>query len=438
MTRSVKIRLLLFLTLAVVGILYVGGTYLGVVDKALGRGVAVSMDLPASGGLYVGSEVDYRGLKIGKVSAMDLTPAGVRVTLALHSDARVPRDAEVQVADLSAVGEQYVNFLPTHDAGPYLADGDRIDPTNATLPPSTDKLLESLDSFTTSVNPDDLRTVVSELGTMFQGNAENLRQLVDSGDTLIGAALDHEDSTLDLLQSGQQVLKTQQAHSDDIQSFARGLKQVTATLKSSDPQLRDIIQGGPETLKQVQSLVDGLNPVLPQFISNLVTVNQVLTARLPALEQVLVTFPLSVKNALIGTPGDNYAHINLQFTYTSPPCTKGYMPASQWADPTDLRQDVESYPAKCTDPRAQPGYTGSDPIVQRGVNLAPAVDDSDPIYHVNPYASLSRKATDADGSDVTIAPTSGSGSGSSTTGPLSILGSDAWQSMLIGPVSRGQ
>lgn len=435
MTRNVKIRLAIFLTLAVVGIVYVGGTYLGVVDKVLGRGVAVTMELPTSGGLYVGSEVDYRGVKVGKVARMDLTPSGVRVTLALHSDARVPRDAEVQVADLSAVGEQYVNFLPSGERGPWLRDGDGIDPKHATLPPSTDVLLASLDRFTTSVDPDDLRTVVSELGTMFQGNAENLRTLVDSGSEFIGQALEHQDATIGLLDSGQQVLKTQQAHAGDIRAFARGLKQVTASLKQADPDLRSLLQGGPATLTQVKSLVDGLNPVLPVFISNLVTTNQVLTARLPAIEQVLVSFPLVVKNGLIGTPGDGYGHINLQFSYTSPPCTKGYMPPSQWAPPSDLSKG-EAYPAKCTDPRAQRGYTGTDPIVQRGVNLAPVADDSDPIYHVQPYPSLTRKAAAADGSNVTIAPPVTAGTGAA--GPLSILGTTAWQSMLIGPVHRGQ
>jgi phospholipid/cholesterol/gamma-HCH transport system substrate-binding protein len=432
-TFNVKIRLAIFLTLAVVGITYIGGTYLGVIDRVLGRGVTVTMDLPASGGLYVGSEVDYRGVKVGKVSGMDLTPEGVRVRLALRSDARVPRDSAVQVADLSAVGEQYVNFLPEAASGPWLRDGDAIPASRATLPPSTDRLLTSLDGFTSSVDPDDLRTVVSELGTMFQGNAENLRTLVDGANEFIGQAIVHQDATISLLDSGRQVLATQQAHAGDIRSFARGLRTVTSALKSSDPQLRSILQGGSATMKQVQSLVDGLNPVLPVFISNLVTTNQVLTARLPAIEQVLVTFPVVVKNGLIGTPGDGYGHINLQFSYTAPPCTKGYMPANRWALPSDLSKGT-AYPASCTDARAQPQYSGSDPIVQRGVNMAPTVDDSDPIYRVDPYPTLNSRTAAAEGSDVTITqPEEGTGSG-----PLSILGSSAWQSMLIGPVSRGK
>jgi phospholipid/cholesterol/gamma-HCH transport system substrate-binding protein len=283
------------------------------------------------------------------------------------------------------------------------------------------------------VNPADLETVVSELGTMFAGNAENLRTLVDSGSEFVDEAVEHQDQTISLLTTGQQVLKTQQAHAGDIRAFAAGLKKLTGSLKKADPDLRSILQGGPATLKQVQSLVDGLNPVLPIFISNLVTTNQVLTARLPAIEQVLVTFPVVVKNGLIGTPGDGYGHINLQFTYTAPPCTKGYMPPNQWALPSDLSKG-EAYPARCADERAQPGYNGNDPIVQRGVNMAPKADQGDPIYHAQPYASLSRKAQAADGSAVTIAPAGSS----STSGPLSILGTTAWQSILIGPVQRGQ
>lgn len=51
MTRGVRIRLISFVVLAVVGIFYVAAAYLGVVDSLLGRGKMVTVALPASGGL---------------------------------------------------------------------------------------------------------------------------------------------------------------------------------------------------------------------------------------------------------------------------------------------------------------------------------------------------------------------------------------------------
>lgn len=414
MTRSVKVRLLTFLVIACVGIVYVAASYLGVVDRVLGRGFAVDVSLPGSGGLYVGSEVDYRGVKVGKVSGMTLTRSGVRVRVQLQQGTRIPQDATVRVSDLSAVGEQYLDFLPTHTGGPYLGQGDRISAGASALPQPTDDLLTKVSGFTDSVKATDLQTVVAELGDMFRGNAANLRTLVDSGQNLVHQASKHEQATIDLLDSSQQVLATQQAHSDDIASFAQGLAQVTHALKASDPQLRQILQGGPATVKQVDSLVQGLQPVLPVFIANLATVNQVLTARLPALEQTLVTFPMMVANGFVGTPGDGYGHLNMQLTYTVPDCTQGYLPSSQWLPGTDM-SDPPTYPATCTDPRAQPGYTGPDPITQRGVNMAPKVaDDGGTTYRIAPYDASTGETDLGDGKTVTVTPGDGDG-------PLSVL-----------------
>src|SRR5690606_4611693 len=61
MTRGVRTRLVLFVILSAVGIVYVTGNYLGLVDRVLGRGFTVHATLPDSGGLYEGSSVTYRG-----------------------------------------------------------------------------------------------------------------------------------------------------------------------------------------------------------------------------------------------------------------------------------------------------------------------------------------------------------------------------------------
>ncbi|WP_310963716.1 MlaD family protein [Nocardioides terrisoli] len=428
MTRGVKVRLITFVLLAAVGIVYVAASYLGIVDRVLGRGLTVHATLPGSGGLYVGSEVDYRGVKVGKVSGMQVTRDGVRATLSLAQGTHIPVDSPFSVHNLTAVGEQYLDFEPPSSQGPYAGAGHTFVGTRASLPESTNDLLTKLSRFVSSVNGNDLRSVVKELGQVFQGNADALGRIVDSGSTFVQQARAHQDATIRLLDSGKDVLRTQQAHKGDIVSFARGLARLSQTLKVSDPQLRTILQGGGPAVREVNSLLTGLEPVLPVFISNLVTVNQVVTARLPALEQTLVTFPAVVSNGFTGTPGDGYGHLNMQYSYTTPPCTQGYMPAKDWPNGNDLR-DLPLFPAKCTDPRAQPGYTGSDPIEQRGVNMAPGLDAStSSAYRVAPYDARTGVAYAGNGRRVRV---------SSQGGLDSVFGSNAWQQLLIGPVASG-
>lgn len=426
MTRGVKIRLATFVVLAAVGIVYVAGTYLGIVDKVLGRYTTVHATLPKSGGLFVGSEVDYRGVKVGTVSKMQVTRTGVRLTMTLKQGTKIPVSSPFEVADLTAVGEQYLDFEPASTAGPYAQAGHTFVGTAAALPESTDDLLVRLSSFVNSLNGDDLRTVVHELGTMFTGNAANLGRLIDQGSKFVTAAKAHEQDTIDLLDSGGAVLKTQQAHHTDILSFARGLAELSATLKQSDPQLRTILQGGSSAAHQVDLLLQGLKPTLPVFISNLVSVNQVITARLPSLEQTLVTFPKVASNGFTGTPGDGFGHLNMQYNYLVPACTQGYLPMNKWPSALDTA-DLPLFNAKCTDPAAQPGYKGSSPINQRGVNFTPQVGSSTATdYRVAPYDAATGTTTLSGGRTVTVR---------AQGGTESVFGSNTWQSLLIGPAA---
>ena len=61
------------------------------VPALLGIGrYTVTVDLPASGGLYPTSVVTYRGTEIGRVTSVDVTRDGVRAVLKLDSRQRFP------------------------------------------------------------------------------------------------------------------------------------------------------------------------------------------------------------------------------------------------------------------------------------------------------------------------------------------------------------
>ncbi|MEO6473073.1 MAG: MlaD family protein, partial [Aeromicrobium sp.] len=141
MRRGIKVRLLAFALLSAIGMVYVGASYLGFVDHVLGRGYTVHVLLPESGGLFKGSEVTYRGVKIGKVAEMTVEGDGLRVDAALKEDARVPANAPVFVHNLSAVGEQYLDFEPVSKQGRMLRNGDTVHGTKDTAPVGEDVLL---------------------------------------------------------------------------------------------------------------------------------------------------------------------------------------------------------------------------------------------------------------------------------------------------------
>lgn len=418
MTRGVRVRLIAFVVLAAVGIVYVASAYLGLVDKVLGRGLDLQVTLPSSGGLFEGSEVTYRGVKVGKVGSMEVTDEGLIADLEIEDDAQIPLDSQVFVHNLSAVGEQYLDLVPAEDKGPYAENGDVLHGTAESLPLDEGDLLVNLDAFVNSVDQDNLNTVVTELGTAFDDTAYPLRRMVDGGDRFLQEAIRSEDATFRLLDSGQVVLQTQADHAGDIRSLSRDLADLTGTLRAKDPELRQVLEGGSVTSRELTALMEGLEPTMPVFISDLVTLNQIVTTRLPAVEQLLVTFPRMVSSGFTGTPGDGFGHINLQTDNSVGPCRRGYMPNHQWRSPSDLT-DTEPYPAKCLEPA---------PVNMRGTKYAPSFGGAG--NRVAPYDP--RTGVVDSGGDLPAMQLGRNG------GLETVFGDDSWRWLLIGPTGAVQ
>ena len=125
LTRGTRVKLAIF---AVVGVLIIA--YTGIHYADLGRFLGlrgyyvVRLELANGSGIYPDADVTYRGVSVGRVGAMRLTAVGIEADLDISDSAPlIPARLHAAVADLSAVGEQYVDLRPQTPAGPYLHSG---------------------------------------------------------------------------------------------------------------------------------------------------------------------------------------------------------------------------------------------------------------------------------------------------------------------------
>ncbi|MFE4249680.1 MCE family protein [Streptomyces sp. NPDC056910] len=423
-TRTVKAQLLAFATVTAVGVSYVGASYTGLADRVLGRGYTVRADFADSGGVFPGAEVTYRGVPVGRVGALRLTGAGgVSVALDIKDGTRrIPADALAVVANRSAVGEQYVDLQPRTSHGPYLLDGSSIPRARTRVPLPTTDLVLSLDRLVNSVGKDDLRVTVDELDKAFSGTGPNLSRLVDSGNALVESASGSLPQTISLIEDSRKVLKTQADQGSSIKSFAHDLAALTAQLKSSDGDLRKLIGNATPAAQQLNSLLKSAGPRLSVLLANLISGGQVTLARLPGVEQSLVTFPALVAGSDTVVPGDGTTHFGLVVNADDPPpCTQGYGAARR--DPSDTSTREANTDAHCTAPRG--GKTSV-----RGAQNAPGASAGSGGAHrsayVTPYDPETGTATGPDGRPVEIG---------STGGQQTVFGKESWQWLLVGPLA---
>ncbi|MGW3623045.1 MCE family protein [Streptomyces sp. NPDC000880] len=424
-TRSVKTQLVAFAAVTAVGVSYVGSQYTGLSEAVFDRGYTVRADFAASGGIFKGAEVTYRGVPVGRVGELRLTGSdGVSVALDIEDEQQIPADTLAVVAHRSAVGEQYVDLQPRVTGGPYLRDGSTIARGDTRVPlPSTDLVL-SVDRLVKSVGKDDLRITVDELGKAFAGTGPHLSRLVDSGNLLVESASDSLPQTIALIEDSRKALKTQADKGSAIKSFSRDLADLTAELKSSDGDIRRLTGAGAPAANELNSLLKANRTHLPVLLGNLISGGQVTVARLPGVEQALVTFPVVVAGSFTVIPGDGTTHFGMVVNADEPPaCRQGY--GTQRRDPADTSERPANTDARCTAPR------GSETSV-RGAQNAPgssgsaAAGGADPAAFITPYDPETGTAAGPDGSLVEIG---------STGGEQNVFGKDSWQWLLVGPMA---
>ncbi|MFG3297982.1 MCE family protein [Micromonospora chersina] len=317
--RTVKLQVIAFVLVSILGVGYVGVRYVGLGDRLFHAGYVVHVDLARAGGLFANAPVTYRGVPVGRVTAVALRGDGVRADLRIDRGVRVPDALRAVVAQRSAVGEQYLDLRPDRDGGPYLADGAVIPAARTGLPLAPETLLTNLDALVRSVDPDDLTVLITELGTAFEGNERALARLLDAGDALLAEADRRLPETLALIRDARTVLTTQAESAEALRRWSAGLAQLAATLRAADPDLRRLLAGGPPAGVELRALLRGLEPDVGVLLGNLVTVNGIAARRLPGIEQLLVVYPIAVAGGFTVTPGDGTAHLGLVVNAGNPP-----------------------------------------------------------------------------------------------------------------------
>ncbi|ASU80193.1 MCE family protein [Actinopolyspora erythraea] len=322
LTRKVRVQIAAFLAVALVGVSYAGARYAGL-DRLFGpRGYVVTVQLADSGGIFPNAEVTYRGVQVGRVGELELTPRGVEVPLDIEpSTPRIPSDVRAVVANRSVVGEQYVDLLPKNDEGPYLHDGSVIRSENTDTPLPVEDLLANLDSFVESVPEDSLRTVVNELGTAFEGNGGNLQRILDTTGEFTAEAQRHLPQTRKLLSDATTVLGTQNDQASAIKSFSEDLRLVSRQLEKSDGDIRAVLDRGPEAARQVSGVLRRTGPELSGLLANGVPTARALSDNSAGVEQLFVTYPAVSAGGFTVAPGDRSAHFGLALNIFDPlPC----------------------------------------------------------------------------------------------------------------------
>ena len=257
----------------------------------------LTVELPESAGLLPNQDVTLRGVQIGRVERLDITPTGVNAIVNVKSTVQIPEASEVRVSGLSPAGEQYIDFVPGADGGRYLADGAVIGQRDTTVPVSLATLLADADGALAQADTEKLEIMRREL-SMSDAGPQKLADIVDGGTFLLSTLDSVLPETSSLLRSSRVVFTMVADKNAGIDVASDNLAETFEGITTMRDGYRRLTDQTPGVLGNVDNLFADNSDTMVQLLGNLTTTSRLLYLRVPALNALFPAHRTSVLDAL--------------------------------------------------------------------------------------------------------------------------------------------
>ncbi|MBH0776312.1 MlaD family protein [Nocardia bovistercoris] len=285
--RRVRAHRLAASVIGLVAILAAGSGYLtiGALDfDPFDSPYRVRVELDQSGGLLPGQDVTLRGVRVGRVASVEVDGDTVTAVAAIDSHVRIPDNGEVRAAALSAAGEQYLDFLPETDSGPFLTDGATVHPDRTSAPIPMARMLEKLSGTLVQVDPRKLHDISTELGVSAEG-PDKLADIVNGGIFMISTLDGVLPQTVSLIRNSKVVLGTLDDGAPALRRTAEDLSATLGGVTQMSGGFEQLVNRAPETFTTMDAIIAQNSPTMVQLLGNLTTVGQMTRLRVPAFRE---------------------------------------------------------------------------------------------------------------------------------------------------------
>ncbi len=244
----------------------------------------------AGEGLHAGSEVDYRGVQVGRVTLLTLDGIHARVTVAIAPSVHLPADATATIEPQNLFGAEEVN-VTAPGGGPALPPGGVFAHTSTS--DNLGQLFAAAAPLLQSVNTANVATIVTEIGQASAGAGPEIARSIGLGAQLA--------SELD------RTLQSQLVMLSSMTSFTAVLAQSAPSLNGIATQENRLLPSFNHAVAEYQRLLDNLAP----FAQDVATLIQDYRPNI----ETLLNDGANVSRVLVAHRSDVAALIHGLYTY---------------------------------------------------------------------------------------------------------------------------
>ncbi|MFI0367742.1 MCE family protein [Actinomadura sp. 1N219] len=260
MTRRLTINLAVFAALAMVMAVWAFNNVIRF--DFIDRPYRLTAEFESSPGLHPNFEVDYLGLRVGKIDSVKLERNKVVVRMDIERGVTIPQGVSAAAARKSAVGEPVVELTPgSGKAGaPPMKPGSVIPVSQTKVPPKYGDLFGAVIDTLKAINPDDAKVLTHELAEGWAGREDSLRQIINGGDDLTQTFAQNTELLDGLTRDLGRITRVLNQNRGSLGSGIDDLAALTAALSQVRGQIAQLRDRGPGLLDTVNDLLDETGP----------------------------------------------------------------------------------------------------------------------------------------------------------------------------------
>lgn len=221
--------------------------------------------------MTAGAKVTYRGVEVGRVTALQADGRTARISAQIDSDVidQIPADARVEISSTTVFGAKYVNFVaPESTDGPGLQPHSVINTDDVQVEINT--TFQNLTDVLRQIEPQKLNVTLAALdGALGQGRGADLGDTIDKATSLLRQ----------INSPGTRLGTTLDAAADAIMAYA-----------PSAPQLAAIASQVRTTASTITDKTDGIDLMLTSVMGLSGTATDFLKTNTPTLTESLRLF----------------------------------------------------------------------------------------------------------------------------------------------------
>ncbi|WP_280265015.1 MlaD family protein [Nocardia wallacei] len=301
----------------------------------------VTVELPDSGGLLPDNDVTFRGTRVGRVADVRVSGDGIAAVAEIDDGARIPVGGKVHVGRLSAAGEQYLDFRPDSDSGPYLSEGATVERSRTSVPIPMQNVLADLTGFIGGMNPDRLTVIIDELDKALAGGPDRLRNMISGISRAMAGLTDLLPQTRQLIENLEVIAETTSHAQPDLSTVTAAGSTLFQQATAADREVREFLDQGPGQLATLGGIVAENQDPMTHLVTNFVAITKAAKLRQPAIEALFPSLRQGIQ--ALGVPAHDGAYHTLADFYPRPTCEYDTIPVAPGTAVTDTRTRLYNY-----------------------------------------------------------------------------------------------